>query len=81
MAAPHLLREVEWLGANRVRLFFASGKILETKLPVRSCRRARVVDCGVGLDPGDGLEFPAIDLYHRRGRTFWISASPTARKS
>lgn len=69
---PHILREAECMSGNRVRLFFASGKILETTLPVRSCRRARVVDCGLGLDPGDGKEFAAVDLYRRRGRELWI---------
>lgn len=78
---PHILREAECLAGNEVRLFFASGKILETTLPVRSCRRLRVVDCGLGLDPGDGKEFAAVDLYRRRGKEMWIGRRRKRKRS
>ena len=60
-----LLRLVEWLGANRVRLFFSTGRVTENRLPVKSARRAKIVDLGMGLDPGDGLDMSADGLYER----------------
>jgi hypothetical protein len=62
-----LLRIVEWVKGNRVRLFFSTGRVVEVGLPVKSAKKARIVDYGMGLDPGDGLEFSAPDLYQRRG--------------
>lgn len=68
-----LLRIVEWLGKNEVRLFFAIGKsikIVEMRLPwVKSAKRAHIVDYGMGLDPGDGLEVSAWDLWDMPGKT------------
>jgi hypothetical protein len=62
-----ILRMVEWVKGNRVRLFFSTGRVTEVSLPVKSAKKARVVDYGMGLDPGDGVEFSAPDLYERRG--------------
>jgi hypothetical protein len=63
-----LLTMVEWIRANEVRLFFDNGCVLETTLPVRSARKARVVDCGMGLDPGDGKDLSARWLHARGGK-------------
>ncbi len=77
MRRPYpLLRMVEWVKGNRVRLFFSTGRVTEVSLPVRSAKRARVVDFGMGLDPGDGLEFSAPDLYRRRG----VELRPAGRR-
>jgi len=63
------IRIVEWIEGNKVRLFFSTGEVKEMKLPsVRSARRARIVDGGLGLDPGDGFELSAPRLYGMRGR-------------
>ena len=64
---PRIL-EVEWIERNEVRLFFTNGKVVEMKLPVKSAKTAHIVDYGMGLDPGDGWEFSAWTLSHRRGR-------------
>jgi hypothetical protein len=60
---------VEWLGRADVRLFFLDGTVVEQTLPgVKSAKKARVVDEGLGLDPGDGKgEMSALALYRRRG--------------
>ena len=62
-----MIRLVEWLGGNEVRVFFSLGKKtipVEMKLPwVRSAKQARVVDEGMGLDPGDGLDISGLDLW------------------
>jgi hypothetical protein len=66
-----LLREVEWVRGIRVRLFFSNGQVSEVALPVRSskiAKRARIVDGGVGLDPGDGRERSSLWLYERKGK-------------
>ena len=48
-----VIRRVEWLGDNELRVFFATGLVLETKLPwCKSARRARPVDFGMGLKFG-----------------------------
>ena len=60
-----LLRLVEWLGGNRVRLFYSTGRVIEVRLPVASAKRARIVDYGMGLDPGDGLDMSADGLYDK----------------
>lgn len=77
-----LIKIVEWIEKNRVRLFFSSGKVVELKLPwVSSARKARIVDGGMGLDPGDGLDVSAAMLAARRGRVLlpgrrgWIGAT------
>ncbi len=82
-----LIRIVEWIENNEVRLFFSSGKVVEVILPwVEDARRAHVVDGGGGLDPGDGLDVGADTLAEMRGRVLrpgrrgWIgSKQPSAR--
>lgn len=61
---------VEWLEKNRVRLFFATGKISEVRLPVRSAKHARIVFGGVGLDPGNGYELSAVTLHEMPGKVW-----------
>lgn len=62
-----LVKLVEWLGGNEVRLFFALGKrtsVVEMKLPwVRSARHVCIVDRGAAIDPGDGLEVGSYTLW------------------
>lgn len=65
---------MEWLGKNRVRLFFATGKILEVALPIRSAKNARVVYGGVGVDPGDGYELSASTLHDMPGMLWRLGA-------
>jgi hypothetical protein len=63
---------VEPLGGADVRLFFSDGTVVERTLPgVKAARRPRVVDEGLGIDPGDGGgEMSALSLYRgRKGRT------------
>ena len=67
---PLLIWLVEWIEKNEVRLFFSSGRIVELKLPVKSAKRARIVDRGIGLDPGDGLDMSAYELHGRRGKVW-----------
>lgn len=59
---------VEWLRGNEVRLFFSTGRIVELRLPVRSAKRAKIVQGGLGLDPGNGLDVCALELHKKRGR-------------
>jgi hypothetical protein len=74
-----LIEMVEWIEANEVRVFFSTGRVVEMKLPVRSARRARVVDGGMGLDPGNGREIGAPDLYQRPAKVL-VSARVANRK-
>lgn len=63
------LNIVEWLRGNEVRLFFSTGRVVDLALPVKSARHACIVDRGMGLDPGDGLEWSAPSLAeHPRAR-------------
>jgi len=60
-----ILRRVEWLGGNEIRAFFATGLVLEIRLPwCRTARRARVIDAGLGLrfGPRSGDEVSARGL-------------------
>lgn len=61
------LSSVEWLGGNKVRLRFvrATKRVFVAELPVVTAKHARLVDSGMGLDPGDGMQFSAFDLYDR----------------
>ncbi len=62
IAYPRLLI-MEWIQKNEVRLFFSTGLVIEMYLPwVKNAKRARIVDNGLGLDPGDGLEISAPNL-------------------
>ena len=60
-----LIRLVEWIGGSRVRIFFSTGRTSEVRLPVRSAKRVKVVDMGMGIDPGDGKDMSASLLYTR----------------
>jgi hypothetical protein len=62
---------VEWLRENEVRLFFSTGRIVELKRPVASAKKAKVVDKGLGLDPGDGMDLCAVALHGQRGKV-WV---------
>jgi hypothetical protein len=62
---------VEWVRKNEVRLFFSTGRIVELKLPVASAKKAKIVDKGLGLDPGDGLDLCAVELHKQRGKV-WL---------
>lgn len=65
-----ILTMVEWLGGADVRLFFIDGAVIERRLPgVKDARKARIIDAGLGLDPGDGGgDMSARMLYTRPGR-------------
>jgi len=60
-----LVQLVEWVGKNRVRVFFSTGRTSEIRLPVRSARSAKIVDMGMGIDPGDGKDVSSLWLYER----------------
>ena len=83
---PRLL-VVEWVEGNEVRLFFSSGKVVELRLPwVRSARKVRIVDGGMGLDPGDGKDVSASSLAEQPGRVLrkgrrGFLGSPARRRS
>ena len=68
-----ILIMVEWLGGADGRLFFINGVVVERSLPgVKSARKARIVDDGLGLNPGDGGgDMSAQMLYTRRGRKLY----------
>lgn len=68
MKTPILARMVEWIDKNRVRLFFSTGRVVEINLPVESAKYARIVDQGVGVDPGDGRDLSAYTLYFRKSK-------------
>jgi hypothetical protein len=81
-----LLRIVEWIEKNRVRLFFSSGKVMEVAIPwVRSAKHAKIVDDGMGFDAGDGKDVGADTLAMMRGKVLlpgdrgWVG-SPTTRR-
>ena len=65
-----ILWMVEYLLKNKVRLFFSTGRIVEVKLPVASAKKAKIVDKGLGLDPGNGLDMCAIELHKQRGKVW-----------
>jgi hypothetical protein len=49
------IRLVEIIGPTEVRLSFSDGTVVERTLPgVKRLRRVRVIDDGLGIDPGDG---------------------------
>lgn len=53
----------EWIGGNKVALFFTSGRAVEVVLPwVKSAKKVRIVDQGMGLDPGNGKEVSGLML-------------------
>jgi hypothetical protein len=60
-----LLRMAEVVGPAEVRLFFSDGLVVERRLPgVKEVGRVRVIDGGLGLDPGDGRgDLSARTLY------------------
>lgn len=60
--------DVEWVRGRVVRLFFSTGRVKEVSLPVtaREARRARVIERGAALDPGNGMEMSSYGLFRRR---------------
>jgi hypothetical protein len=45
----------EVIGPTEVRLFFSDGTVIERSLPVeKKLRHVRIIDDGLGIDPGDG---------------------------
>ena len=65
-----ILWMVEWLQKNEVRLFFSTGRIVELKLPVASAKKVKIIDKGLGLDPGDGMDICAVELHKQRGKVW-----------
>lgn len=61
---------VEPMGKADVRLFFSDGTVIERTLPGVKVAKPRVVDDGLGIDPGDGKgDMSAWSLYRgRKGR-------------
>lgn len=50
-----LVRMVEAIGPAEVRIFFSDGSVVERRLPgVKRVRHVKIVDGGLGIDPGDG---------------------------
>jgi hypothetical protein len=72
---PRLLL-AEYLGDQRVRLSFSAGGFVEVKVVTlpSATRDARIVDSGLGLDPGDGFDRSATTLYTMRGE--WLRKRP-----
>lgn len=64
-----LVKRVEVIGRNEARIFFSDGTVIERAIPgVDRLGEVRVVDSGLGIDPGDGRgEVSAHVLYHRPG--------------
>lgn len=61
MSKGMLIKLVEVIGPTEVRLFFSDGTVIERPIPVKKkLHRVRIVDNGLGIDPGDGAgEFSA----------------------
>lgn len=57
-----LIRMVEWREKNRVTLFFSSGQASDVDLPVRSAKRAKILDGGGALDIGNGMDMGSDTL-------------------
>jgi hypothetical protein len=54
MRAMAFVQMVEPIGGADVRLFFSDGTVIERALPGVKVAKPRVVDDGLGIDPGDG---------------------------
>lgn len=54
---------LKWLGGNKVRLRFLTGRVGEFALPVRSAKNAKIVHGGTGIDFGNGEERSATTMY------------------
>lgn len=53
MSRAVVIKHVEWLGGNELRVFFATGLVLETKIPwCKVAKTAHPIDCGMGLKFG-----------------------------
>jgi hypothetical protein len=65
-----ILWMIEWLQKNEVRLFFSTGRIVELKLLVSSAKKAKIVNDGLGLDPGNGLDMCVLELHKQPGRVW-----------
>jgi hypothetical protein len=64
-----LIRLVEWIGGNKVALFFSSGKAVELTLPwVKNAKKAKSLYDGGALDIGDGHDVGSDTLAMMRGR-------------
>jgi hypothetical protein len=57
---------VEPLGGADVRLFFSDGTVIERTLPGVKVAKPRVVDDGLGIDPGDGKGDMSVRMLYRR---------------
>ena len=55
-----IIKKLKWIRANIVHLTLKDGRIFECEFPVISAKKARIVDKGVGVDPGDGKEGDAL---------------------
>jgi hypothetical protein len=61
-----LIKLAEVIGPTEVRLFFSDGTVVERPLPgVKKLRRVRIVDEGLGLDPGDGKGEMSASMLNR----------------
>ena len=73
-----IIRLVEWLEGNEVRLFFSSGKVVEVELPIEDASDVHIIDDGGGLDLGDGTEMSSYRLaqvkgkIHQPGNRGWV---------
>lgn len=73
----------EWLGGADVRLFYRDGLVVERALPgVKSAKRVRVVDEGMGIDPGDGKGEMSARMLRARsgGKRYWFAWESPPRK-
>jgi hypothetical protein len=68
-----------WVKKNEALLFFSTGKVRLVKLPVKSARYVRIVDHGLGLDPGNGHDMSAFQLHDMRGKTLRRAVQKYAR--
>lgn len=79
-----MIRMVDWLGGQDVRVFFSFGHRtvpVEMKLPwVRTAKNARIVDEGMGLDPGDGREVSGIALWEQPHHVVRLVEARSPRK-
>ncbi len=79
------VRLLEWIEGSKARALFSSGKVIELKLPVTDASDAHVVDGGMGIDPGNGMEISAAMLAEMRGKVWtpgrrgWIGYVQTNR--
>ena len=64
-----MIKLVEWLGDNRVALFFSSGKAMEVALPwVKSAKKVKILYGGGALDIGNGRDVGSDTLAEMPGK-------------